>query len=135
MTGSEHEHGHRAHAVAAGRGPHRRRMMPRVARWPRYWTGVARTWADLRPRRWTGLWPRGWIGFSPLRRWTSKIVRSRLALRLLIGSAACFAITTLAVLVLWWRLASGPIELDVATPWLKAAIEENFGGSHTVAVG
>ena len=31
---------------------------------------------------------------------------------------------------LWWRLSSGPIELDLATPWLKAAIEENFGGSH-----
>ena len=41
----------------------------------------------------------------------------------------------LAVLGLWWRLASGPIELDVATPWLKAAIEENFGGKHTVDVG
>jgi Protein of unknown function len=76
------------------------------------------------PRKWTGL-----------RRWTFKFVRSRLALRLLIGSAACFAIATLAALGLWWRLSSGPIELDLATPWLKAAIEENFGGSHTVAVG
>ncbi|HEU5444517.1 MAG TPA: DUF3971 domain-containing protein, partial [Pseudolabrys sp.] len=28
-----------------------------------------------------------------------------------------------------------PIELDLATPWLKAAIEENFGGTHTVVVG
>ena len=36
---------------------------------------------------------------------------------------------------LWWRLASGPIEFDMATPWLKAAIEENFGGKHTVSVG
>ena len=26
---------------------------------------------------------------------------------------------------------SGPIELDLATPWLKAAIEENFGSKHT----
>jgi hypothetical protein len=42
---------------------------------------------------------------------------------------------TLAALGLWWRLSSGPIELDVATPWLKAAIEENFGGNHTVVVG
>ena len=39
------------------------------------------------------------------------------------------------MLGLWWRLSSGPIELDVATPWLKAAIEENFGGKHTVVVG
>ena len=38
----------------------------------------------------------------------------------------------LSVLGLWWRLSSGPIELDLATPWLKAAIEENFGGNHSV---
>ena len=35
-----------------------------------------------------------------------------------------FAALTVAMLALWWRLSSGPIELDVATPWLKAAIEE-----------
>ena len=36
---------------------------------------------------------------------------------------------------LWWRLANGPIQLDVATPWLAAAIEENFGSQHKVEVG
>ena len=36
---------------------------------------------------------------------------------------------------LWWRLASGPIELDVATPWLTAAIKENFGSGHEVEIG
>src|SRR5262245_45207744 len=40
-----------------------------------------------------------------------------------------------AMLALWWRLGSGPIELDVATPWLTAAIEENFGANHRVEVG
>ena len=40
-----------------------------------------------------------------------------------------------AMLALWWRLGSGPIELDVATPWLAAAIEENFGPNHRVQVG
>jgi hypothetical protein len=40
-----------------------------------------------------------------------------------------------AMLALWWRLGSGPIELDVATPWLAAAIEENFGSNHRVEVG
>jgi hypothetical protein len=40
-----------------------------------------------------------------------------------------------AMFALWWRLGSGPIELDVATPWLAAAIEENFGSSHRVEVG
>ena len=55
--------------------------------------------------------------------------------RLFCGAAICFAVATVAVLGLWWRLSSGPIELDLATPWLKAAIEENFGGNHSVVVG
>ena len=45
------------------------------------------------------------------------------------------ATLTVFMLALWWRLSSGPIELDIATPWLKAAIEENFGGAHSVVVG
>src|ERR1700737_1128574 len=28
---------------------------------------------------------------------------------------------------LWWRLGAGPINLEMATPWLAAAIEENIG--------
>ena len=36
---------------------------------------------------------------------------------------------------LWWRLGSGPIDFDFATPWLTAAIEENFGSNHRIAVG
>jgi len=40
-----------------------------------------------------------------------------------------------AMLALWWRLSSGPIELDLATPWLTAAIKENFGGGHEVEIG
>ena len=125
MTGSEHEHGHRARAVAAGHTSHRRRMMPRFARWPRSLTG---RWA----RSSSSLWLRSW---TSLRRWTFNFVRSRLALRLFLGSAACFVFATLAALGLWWRLSSGPIELNLATPWLKAAIEDNFGGNHTVVVG
>ena len=38
-------------------------------------------------------------------------------------------------LALWWRLSSGPIQLDIATPWLASAIEDNFGSNHHVAVG
>src|SRR6266478_7297845 len=41
----------------------------------------------------------------------------------------------LALFALWWRLSSGPIELDLATPWLTAAIKENFGGGHEVEIG
>jgi len=51
------------------------------------------------------------------------------------------AITALAVIfagcfgALWWRLGAGPINLDVATPWLAAAIEQNIGHGNTVEVG
>ena len=36
---------------------------------------------------------------------------------------------------LWWRLSSGPMALDLATPWLTAAIENRIGGGHRVVVG
>lgn len=55
--------------------------------------------------------------------------------RLYWGAAIVVVLATLGMLGLWWRLSSGPIELDLATPWLKAAIEENFGGAHSVVVG
>jgi hypothetical protein len=37
--------------------------------------------------------------------------------------------------LLWWRLGTGPINLDVMTPWLVKAIEDNLGKDHTVEVG
>jgi hypothetical protein len=37
--------------------------------------------------------------------------------------------------LLWWRLSSGPISLDLVTPWLTSAIEDNFGPRHSVEVG
>src|SRR5471032_2421259 len=36
---------------------------------------------------------------------------------------------------LWWRLGAGPINLEMATPWLATAIEENIGHGNTVEVG
>src|SRR5512139_364872 len=108
MTGSKHEHGHSAHhAAAVGHVPHH----PSVTR-----TLLRRRWIVVR---------RGFAG----------LFRIRLLRRLLLGAAVCAALATIAVLGLWWRLSMGPIGLDVATPWLKAAIEENFGGNHTVVVG
>jgi hypothetical protein len=44
-------------------------------------------------------------------------------------------VVSVAMLVLWWRLSSGPIELDIATPLLRAAIKENFGETHQVEIG
>ena len=47
---------------------------------------------------------------------------------LLVIFAGCFG-------GLWWRLGAGPINLDMATPWLAAAIEDNIGHGNTVEVG
>jgi hypothetical protein len=60
------------------------------------------------------------------------------------GRALRFIVYTLGALaglfgtgasLLWWRLESGPISLDLVTPWLTSAIEENFGTRHSVEVG
>ena len=50
-------------------------------------------------------------------------------------AGALGGVVLIAFVALWWRLANGPIELDLATPWLTAAIEENFGSDHQVEVG
>jgi hypothetical protein len=75
---------------------------------------------------------RPWFG---LRYAVSDLFRRPLVRRLLLGAAICVSLAIVGILGLWWRLSSGPIELDLATPWLKAAIEENFGATHTVVVG
>jgi Protein of unknown function len=59
----------------------------------------------------------------------TRLRRASLAAGALVGFAG------IAMLGLWWRLSSGPIDLDLASPWLIAAIEENFGGAHHVKVG
>jgi hypothetical protein len=74
--------------------------------------------------RWGGL-RSGIIGF----------LRRPFIRRLFWGASFSFAIAIIAFVALWWRLSSGPIELDIATPWLKAAIERNLSGKHTVSVG
>jgi hypothetical protein len=67
-------------------------------------------------------------------------IRTRLAGRTWIrrtfwvGGVAA-GIVLIAVGALWWRLSRGPIEIDVATPWLTTAIAENFGGKHSVTIG
>ncbi|RIK96950.1 MAG: hypothetical protein DCC74_08830 [Proteobacteria bacterium] len=45
------------------------------------------------------------------------------------------AVVALCFAVLWWRLGAGPINLDMATPWLASAIAQNFGPGETVEVG
>ena len=108
MLDGGHQRRHRVHhAVVVERVPYRHRAAQRLVR---------RRWTDLRYA-------------------VSDMFRRRLVRRLLLGAAICVSLAIIGVLGLWWRLSSGPIELDLATPWLKAAIEENFGGNHTVAVG
>jgi hypothetical protein len=55
--------------------------------------------------------------------------------RVTIAFASGAGVVLLGLMALWWRLGSGPIDFDFATPWLTAAIEENFGSNHRVAVG
>lgn len=59
----------------------------------------------------------------------------RLLRRVGIGSGVLAGLLLLSVLGLWWRLSSGPIQLDAFTPWLVSAIEENFGSRQRVEVG
>lgn len=47
---------------------------------------------------------------------------------LLIVCGACFG-------ALWVRLGAGPINFDMATPWLVEAIQDNIGQGNTVEVG
>src|SRR6195952_3168528 len=59
-------------------------------------------------------------------RWLKRL--SLVLAALLVIFAGCFG-------GLWWRVGAGPINLEMATPWLAAAIEENIGNGNTVEVG
>lgn len=59
-------------------------------------------------------------------RWLPRLVLTVSVLGALF--AACFG-------GLWLRLGAGPISLDLATPWLVAAIEQNLGNGNTVEIG
>ncbi len=72
-----------------------------------------------------------------LRNWSWRIPPVRLpGLRKFVIIGGSFGgVVLIALTALWWRLSSGPIELDLATPWLAAAIKENFGHGHQVEIG
>lgn len=70
--------------------------------------------------------------FGHLRRWLSG---ERWVKRLAVVIAVLMVIFASCFGGLWWRLGAGPINLDMATPWLAAAIEENIGHGNTVEVG
>ncbi len=70
--------------------------------------------------------------FAALNRWVSG---ERWVKRLAVVIAVLAVIFAGCFGGLWWRLGAGPINLDVATPWLAAAIEDNIGHGNTVEVG
>ena len=90
--------------------------------------------SPVRIRAWLGdrLRTRPSFRFNP---WILFDRRHPLLRRLTIAVLALVAVVVLGSGALWWRLASGPISLDLATPWLTAAIEENLGGRYHVKVG
>jgi Protein of unknown function len=55
--------------------------------------------------------------------------------RLVYAGSAVSAVLLVATALFWWRLSSGPLSLDMATPWLTSAIEERLGGGHHIEVG
>jgi len=71
-------------------------------------------------------------GIGALRRW---LARERWVKRLAIVVAVLMVLFAGCFGGLWWRLGAGPINLEMATPWLAAAIEENIGHGNTVEVG
>jgi len=69
---------------------------------------------------------------ASMQRW---LAGERWVRRLAIVIGALVVIFTVCFGGLWWRLGAGPINLDIATPWLAAAIEQNIGNGNTVEVG
>ena len=55
--------------------------------------------------------------------------------RVAIGGGVLVGLLVLGCAGLWWRLSTGPIQVDAFSPWLVAAIEENFGSRERVEVG
>ena len=70
--------------------------------------------------------------FGVFNRW---LTSDRWVRRLAVVTVALAAIFGTCFLGLWWRLGAGPINLDMATPWLATAIEENIGHGNTVEIG
>src|SRR5579863_10468071 len=78
----------------------------------------------------------GWYMFADrlgsLRRW---LAGERWVRRFAIFITSLLVIFAGGFGALWWRLGAGPINLDMATPWLAAAIEDNIGHGNSVEVG
>ncbi len=70
--------------------------------------------------------------FRGLRRWAGG---SQWFGRTAVVLASLVVVCAAAFGALWLRLGAGPVNLDIMTPWLASAIEENLGHDHKVEVG
>ena len=110
---------------------HRRTQEPAGAR-PAVPGGGSLIRALLGLREW-GLRAPGWrLPFNPWFMFDRRHPVVRMASFVAGGLVLLVAV---GVGALWWRLNSGPIMLDIATPWLTAAIEQNLGSRYRVEVG
>jgi len=123
MTGKDGKHGHTEHhATATGHAAHHSHQAHHHPRHPKRHEAIALLGPGR--RRW-GRIQRGLVRFA----------RRPLVRQIFWGTTLGLALIVTATVALWWRLSSGPIEVPFATSWLKAAIEDNFGGTRTVSVG
>src|SRR5262245_27344107 len=94
---------------------------------------AARLEDAARKRRVWGLRRGGWrLPFNP---WFPFDRRHPVMRKLTLVLIAVAVVVAIGGGALWWRLSSGPIMLDLATPWLTAAIEQNIGSRYRVEVG
>jgi hypothetical protein len=139
-SGRDQSHRQRQHreAMARNKPPHALNPPPhdQMSPWDDGGWDHDRDEAGHRARR---LLSRSSLGFhhiddrvAALRLW---LVRERWVKRLAIVVAVLFVLFAGCFGSLWWRLGAGPINLEMATPWLAAAIEENIGHGNTVEVG
>jgi hypothetical protein len=137
LSGGGRPHHQRQHreAMARNKPPqaHRSRADDESLQWDDAdWAHQHDEAAHHRARRLLAKKNSSWHRASGLRGWLSggrwlKRVAAVLGV-LLIVCGVCFG-------ALWVRLGTGPINFDMATPWLAEAIQDNIGQGNTVEVG
>ena len=116
-----------AHADATDRRSPRRAFFGSWLRrlWPRRPSNPGRRSWSLRKPEWR-------FPFNP---WFLIDRRHPVMRKVTIGVAVALVVAVGGGSALWWRLSSGPIMLDLVTPWLISAVEQNLGGRYRIAVG